>query len=278
MSIIPDFNRVIQGDVYESLRALPSDVFAGGVADPPYGTNLKGVDWDSVPDYGPWIEEAYRVLRPGGTIYVFGSPTIIAEHWHRFPKPKDLLVWLVSNRTLPKLEWWQPSWDAIVAFSKSKPRFFRDQVREEYSEKYRALLGKPRAATQGRYGKEDSTYEDHGGTLPRSVLIAPSLIGRCAAERVGHPTQKPIELISRLIESVTLPGEPILDLFAGAGTSSVAAARLGRKWLAIERDPGYCEMITKRIAQINAASPDEKIRFDFDATSKRSFDTSSEAP
>lgn len=114
--------------------------------------------------------------------------------------------------------------------------------------------------------------------MAKNVLVGPALIGRYgAAERVGHPTQKPLWLMERLILSTTLPGEAILDLFAGAGSSSVAAARLGRKWLAIERDPGYCEMIAKRIAKVDPWPPDEKIRVDFDAASKRSFDASSEA-
>lgn len=272
-------NTVIQHDIYKTLRSLPSDTFAAGVADPPYGCNLPGVDWDQTPNYDrAWIDEAYRVLKPGGTMFVFGKPEIIVEHWQNFPKPKDLLVWHYPNKVLPKLNWFQPTWDAIVAFSKGTPRFYRDQVRGEYSERYKKLLGKPRSAGSGRYGDEPSVYEDNGGTLPKDVIISPALIGRYgAAERTEHPTQKPEKLIAHLILSVTQADEAVLDLFAGSGTASVAAARLGRRWLAIERDAGYCEMITKRIAQINTASPTKIIRVDFDASSKRSFDTGSEA-
>jgi DNA modification methylase len=248
-----ELGHIIQDDVYETLRALPSDSFAAGIADGPYGMGLKGVDWDRTPDFGPWIEEAHRVLAPGGTMFVFGKPEIVAENWNRFPKPKDLLVWHFTNKVLPKLHYWQPTWDAVVAFSKGTPRFFRDQVRDGYSERYRALLGKERSPVPGRYGNEPSVYEDNGGTLPKNVLIGPGLIGRYgAAERVGHPTQKPLWLMEKLILSATLPGDAVLDLFAGAGTTSVAAARLGRKWLAVERDHGYAEMIRTRIAKVNA--------------------------
>lgn len=275
--ILP-LNQIIQGDVHDTLRTLPSGSFATGIADVPYGLGLKGVDWDEVPDYGPWINEAMRVLRPGGTLYTFGAPTILAKHFDQFPENSDLLIWFITNKTFPKLEWWQPAFDMIVATSKGRRRFFKDQVRQDYSAIYKKLLGKPRAASPGRFGVEESTYTDHGGTLPKNVLIGPALVGRYGSEeKVGHPTQKPLWLMERLILSTTLPGEPVLDLFSGSATSSVAAQRLGRPWLAIERDPLYCEMIKARIAKLNAASPDEKIRVDFDASSKGSFDTGSEA-
>lgn len=265
-----EFNRIIEGQVYDTLRSLPSDSFATAIADGPYGMGLKGVDWDSVPDYGPWIGEAIRVLRPGGTLYTFGAPTILAKHFDRFPEPSDLLIWFITNKTQPALNWWQPAFDMIVATSKGRPRFHRDQVRQDYSETYKRLLGKPRPASPGRFGVDLSTYADNGGTLAKNVLVGPALIGRYgAAERAGHPTQKPLWLMERLILSTTLPDEPVLDLFSGAGTTSVAAARLGRKWLAVERDPRYCEMIAKRIAEIDAMPSDEKVRFDFDGGSKR---------
>lgn len=270
-------DRVIQGSVYDTLRTLPSDSFAIVIADGPYGLGLKGVDWDTVPDYGSWIEEAVRVLVPGGILYVFGAPAILVEYWHRFPAPKDMLIWFITNKTFPKLNWWQPAFDMIVATSKGAPRFHRDQVRGDYSAIYKKLLGKPRPASPGRFGVEPSIYADNGGTLAKDVLVGPALIGRYgAAERVGHPTQKPLWLMEKLILSTTKPGEPVLDLFAGAGTTSVAAARLGRKWLAIERDPGYCAMIAERVAKTDNLS-DVKIRVDSNAASKRSFDAGSEA-
>lgn len=267
-----DLPRIVQGDVHDTLRTLPSDSFKAGIADVPYGTKLKGVDWDQAADFGPWIEEAYRVLAPGGTIFVFGRPEIVAEHWHRFPKPKDLLAWHYPNKVLPKLDWFQPSWDAVVAFSKGKPRFFRDQVRIEYSERYKKLLNKVRPAIPSRFGNEESIFADRGGTLPKDMFLAPpdviiesALIGRRGADqRTGHPTTKPLTLMEHLILAVTQPGEPILDLYAGSGSTSVAAQGLGRPWLAIERNPVYVEMIRKRIASLGqpggATTPDAEVR------------------
>jgi site-specific DNA-methyltransferase (adenine-specific) len=64
----------------------------------------------------------------------------------------------------------------------------------------------------------------------------------------SHPTQKPIALMEKLIEMATLPGDTILDPFAGSGTTGVACLNTGRKFILIEKDPSYCEIIRKRLA------------------------------
>ncbi len=67
-------------------------------------------------------------------------------------------------------------------------------------------------------------------------------------EVTGHPSQKPLALMQALIELTTQPGQLVLDPFAGSGTTGVAALRLGRKTLLMERDPAYAEMATRRLA------------------------------
>ena len=251
---------MIQADVYETLRSWPSDFIPVGVADPPYGTKLRGVSWDQNPEYGSWLGEAHRVLAPGGVFYVFGKPEIIVRYWNQFPDPKRLLVWHYRNRVLPNYDFWQPTWDAVVAFSKGKPLFFRDAVREPYSDTYKRLCGTVRAKSPGRFGDSFSIYEDHGGSLPKDVIIGATMAGRFGAkERVDHPTQKPAWLMEKLILSASLPNEVVLDLYAGSGTTSVAAARQNRQWLAVERDPKYCALLATRIAALGDPG-DGKIR------------------
>ena len=62
--------------------------------------------------------------------------------------------------------------------------------------------------------------------------------------------QKSCQVISRFIEVSSHPGDLVLDLFAGTGTTSVAAQQLGRRWLAIERRQEQCRIIEARIAQL----------------------------
>jgi site-specific DNA-methyltransferase (adenine-specific) len=63
-----------------------------------------------------------------------------------------------------------------------------------------------------------------------------------------HPTQKPISLMTRILEDYTPEGCTILDPFCGSGTTGVACVKTGRKFIGIEIDPGYCEIARKRIA------------------------------
>ena len=71
------------------------------------------------------------------------------------------------------------------------------------------------------------------------------------AERIGHPTQKPLALMRWCIEQAGNP-ETILDPFAGSGTTGVAAVQMGRKFTGIERDAGYFKIACQRIEQAYA--------------------------
>lgn len=71
------------------------------------------------------------------------------------------------------------------------------------------------------------------------------------AERVAHPTQKPIALMRWCIELAGNP-ESIFDPFMGSGTTGVAAVQLGRQFIGIEREPKYFEIAVKRIEQAHA--------------------------
>lgn len=63
-----------------------------------------------------------------------------------------------------------------------------------------------------------------------------------------HPTQKPVALFAYLIQTYTNPGEVVLDFCAGSGTTAVAAEMTGRKWVCIEKEEKYCELIAKRLS------------------------------
>ena len=67
--------------------------------------------------------------------------------------------------------------------------------------------------------------------------------------RYEHPTQKPLRLIREIIETITQPGDLILDPFMGSGTTLRAAKDLGRKAIGIEVDERYCEIAAKRLGQ-----------------------------
>ena len=76
-----------------------------------------------------------------------------------------------------------------------------------------------------------------------------------SAPHVGHPCPKPISAWTRLVEAASLPGETILDIFMGSGTTGVACVRTGRKFIGIEIEPRYFEIAKRRIAEAQNSAP-----------------------
>lgn len=73
-------------------------------------------------------------------------------------------------------------------------------------------------------------------------------INNMAKERTGYPTQKPIELLERIVRSSCPVGGLVLDPFCGSGTTLIAAQKLGRKWIGIDSSPVAIEHTVKRLS------------------------------
>lgn len=94
------------------------------------------------------------------------------------------------------------------------------------------------------YGKFDN-FSDYDSTerFPRSVLKFPS----DKQKESLHPTQKPVALLEYLINTYTNKGDTVLDNCAGSGSTGVACFNTYRKYILIEKDEEYCEIINKRL-------------------------------
>src|SRR5262249_49709588 len=91
------------------------------------------------------------------------------------------------------------------------------------------------------------TNQDKNAMLLRHSIAATN------AERVDHPTQKPVHLMMWCIERMGIPvGGTVLDPFMGSGTTGVACMKLGRNFIGIEKDPGYFAIAQRRIADAQA--------------------------
>jgi site-specific DNA-methyltransferase (adenine-specific) len=75
-------------------------------------------------------------------------------------------------------------------------------------------------------------------------------------EKTVHPTQKPLELVRRLVAAACATGGLVVDPFAGSGTTFVACEALGRRWLGCEIDPDFQAVIVERLAQPVSAEAD----------------------
>jgi len=94
---------------------------------------------------------------------------------------------------------------------------------------------------------------ENGGKQMKSVwrMTAP---GRAEKQHGQHPTQKPIDLLTRIVRAACPPGGVVLDPFNGSGTTGVAAVRLGHGYIGIDLERDYLALTQKRIAEELAAT------------------------
>ncbi len=98
---------------------------------------------------------------------------------------------------------------------------------------------KPGEGRPGRGRHPGSRW--YGGNVASSVFFCDR-----PARSAQHPTQKPVELVEAMLRNSSRRGELVFDPFAGSGTTLIACERLGRRCVAIELDPGYCDVIRQR--------------------------------
>lgn len=263
-------DRILTGDATKELRKLPDSFAQAVIADPPYFNVLTEQEWDTqwkaAAEYlkwsQAWVAESMRVLRDDGLCFIFGQ---LGKREHVFihlmselakrHQFHDLIIWDRAVGYNERRDSFTPAYEMILVLRKgAKPKFNKGAVREAYSpEKIQSYL------RDKRYKDRDARMKHLlAGKYATNLLRVPSLKGS-SKEKCGHPSQKPVELISKLVACSTDPGDVVLDLFAGSGTTSVMAQALDRRWLAIENNLLYAELARQRIDEAaekgNSANP-----------------------
>jgi site-specific DNA-methyltransferase (adenine-specific) len=258
----PIKQEVVCGDTLHILPTLASNSAQIIIADPPYNIGKDfGNDSDKQPmdEYlawtDSWISQCLRILKPNGTMFVYGFSETLALILARVPMDvnRRWIVWHYTNKNVASLNFWQRSHESIIVLWKTDKVFNRDAVREPYTEGFlNGAAGRERTATKGRFSKGEvkTTYTAHpAGALPRDVIKIPALAGGAGMkERVGHPTQKPLALCERLLLSCRQKDGYVLAPFAGSGSECVAAKKLNLPFIGIEINPTYVELIKTRLA------------------------------
>ena len=261
---IPNLRQdVIHGDVIQILPTLESDSAQIIIADPPYNI---GKDFGNNSDKQPmdeyllwcenWIKNCLRILKPNGTMFVYGFSETLALILSKVPYHinRRWIVWHYTNKNVPSLNFWQRSHESIIVLWKSDKVFHRDDIREAYTDGFlNGAAGKERKATKGRFSKGDkkTIYKAHAnGALPRDVIKIPALAGGAGMnERVNHPTQKPLALCDKLIRSCKQDATDgyVLVPFAGSGSECLAAKNIGLPFVGIEINVDYVNLINDRL-------------------------------
>ncbi len=282
-------NKIILGDAVQELKKLPSESCDAIIIDPPYNIGKdfgNNIDKREIGEYvawcKSWINESVRILKPTGTMFIYGFSEILAHLSVEVPIQKRWLIWHYTNKNMASLNFWQRSHEAIICAWKNRPLFNRDDIREPYTEGFlNGAAGKIRKGTPGRFSRnrvgKETVYKAHeGGALPRDVIKVPALAGGagmierwflcktcdevCEPRRLQkhegheimkHPTQKPLEITRRLLKSC-LPEKDgmVLIPFAGTGSECAMARSLSADYLGIEINPEYVKLANGILSRI----------------------------
>lgn len=253
--------KLFLGDCLEVLEAMPSESVDMVFADPPYNLSNGGFSvhsgkrvsvnkgkWDvskSFEDdydfHQKWIGACKRILKPNGTLWVSGTYHSIyqcghALQSHGFHILNDI-AWFKPNAS-PNLScrFFTASHETLIWARKDK--------KAKHVFNYKEIKNK---------SWPDDFFKNEGKQM-RSVWHVPEeesvwVIGTPKKEekKYGkHPTQKPVELLKRVILSSTNKGDLIVDPFTGSSTTGIAASILGRKFIGIDMDKQYLDLSAKR--------------------------------
>lgn len=239
---------LIQGDSLALLEQLEAEQFDLIFADPPYFLSNDGVTcqngrmvsvnkgkWDKslgVMDNHEfnlrWLEQCQRLLKPNGTIWVSGTQHVIyslgfAMQCLGFRMLNDISWFKVNPPPNLSCRYFTHSTETIIWAA-------RDQ-KSRHTFNYKEM----KALNGGKQMKSMWSI-----TPPKK---SEKLEGR-------HPTQKPMELLERIILASTNPGDRILDPFSGSATTGIAALSHGRQYVGIEREDQYLELSQRRFQNL----------------------------
>ena len=245
-------NKLYKKDIIEFLKECPNETFDLVIADPPY--NILKNDWDYYQndrDYyafmDEWINLCFTKIKKGGSIYIFNTPRnnarslITAEK--RGYKFRNWIVWNKQvNYSFPKKEYVNKH-ESILFFTRGNNSTFNyDSVRDKHLQKTNVTSKDDKVWDNFEFlNKNGELSSDIWNALPQGYLIKKDNIPYL------HPSEKPVELIEKMIKASSNEGDLVLDLFSGSGTTSYAAKSLNRNFIAVEKDDKYCETIKNRL-------------------------------
>jgi len=254
-------NTIISGDCIEELKKIPENSIDLIFADPPYNMQLKnalyrpnntkvdGVDdeWDKFTSFSEyddfcisWLKECKRILKDTGSIWVIGS-------YHNIFRVGNIMLnlgfWILNDVT-----WYKTN---------PMPNFLGTR----FTNATETLLWCSKGEQYKKYTFNHKMMKKYNGDKQMTSVWQ---IGLCIGEerlkgedgKKAHSTQKPEELLKRVILSTSKQGDIVLDPFFGTGTTGAVAKKLNRNFIGIEKEPEYISIAKKRINAIKVLFPE----------------------
>ena len=264
MSLENFLNRTIVGDCIEQMNKLPAESIDLIFADPPYnlqlnkelsrpdqskvhGVNESWDQFDSISDYDKytnlWMNAAKRILKPNGAMWVIGSYHNIFRLGYIM---QDLGFWMLNDLI----------WRKVNPMPNFRGRRFTNA--------HETLIWASKSSSSKYTFNYEAMKSLNGDLQMRSDWLIPICTGEERLKNTDgkkvHPTQKPENLISRVIMSSSNIGDTILDPFFGTGTTGAVSKKLGRNYIGIEQNAKYALEAEKRIRLTSKIEADELIQ------------------
>ena len=252
--------RLYCDDCLKILETIPENMFDMIFADPPYMLSNGGITcqngkvvsvnkgkWDASQGFEQdfefhkkWLSACKRVLKKDGTLWVSGTYHSIYSC--------GFAIQLLGYHILNDISWFKPNASPNMCC-----RYF--------TASHETLIW----ARKDKKAKHTFNYElIKNGDFPSDFIKKPNTQMRSVwaigtpkkSEKTfgKHPTQKPLDLLERIILASTNEGDLILDPFMGSGTTGVAALKLGRKFVGIEKEKEFIELAEKRLSAVKRRS------------------------
>lgn len=267
--------RVIQGDNLSALQSMPEQSVQLIYVDPPFNTGrtqtrgtssttrtetgnrmgFKGQRYeivketilsydDEFADYWgflePRLEEAWRILKETGTLYVhldyreahyakvlldalFGRECFLNE-----------IIWAYDYGGKAKSRW-PAKHDTILVYVKDPTKYFFNNETVDREPYMAPGLVTPEKVERGK--------------LPTDVWWH-TIVSPTGNEKTGYPTQKPLGVLRRIIQASSQEGDVVLDFFAGSGTTGAAASELGRSFILVDQNPEAISVMKERFSSL----------------------------
>ena len=237
------------GDCLERMKEIPDGSVDMVLCDLPYGTTA--CKWDSVIPFDLLWEQYRRVTKPNAAIVLTASqPFTTALAASNLGEFRYCLVWDKTKGGNFALARKQPmkSHEDVCVFYRKQPT-------------YNPIMETRGAVRKKGGGKASENF----GIVPtvsyNNTYYPKSILTFSTGSRADHhhPTQKPVALMEYLIRTYTNEGDVVLDNTMGSGTTGVACANTGRKFIGIEREPKYYEIAKARIAEAVNKIAQEKL-------------------
>ena len=231
------------GDCREILPTLDPASVDAVIADLPYGTTAN--KWDSVIDI-PFLWKEYRRLTASKSAVVltasqpFTSQLVVSG----LDMFKHEWIWIKNRGSNFANTVREPmkEHESVLVFAKGKWTY-----NKQMQERTGGGLGRVKYGINNKTDSENYSSFASADVVMRGDMRVPSSWQKFNTEVGSHPTQKPVGLMEYLVRTYTDPDAMVLDNAMGSGTTGVAAARLGRRFVGIELEEKYFDAACRRI-------------------------------